>query len=62
MNNENYIGKELDLFSNAKNWKIIGKRNFSLFSFNILDVSSGIDQTRTSLGKSIKMGLFRTRS
>lgn len=43
MNNENYKGKELDLFSNAINWKTYWRNQiYPYLGSNILDVGSGI--------------------
>ena len=43
MNNDSYLGKELDLFSKAKNWKNYWKKEIDPYlGSNILDVGSGI--------------------
>ena len=43
MNNANYVGKELDLFSNAINWKNYWRKKiYPYLGSNILDVGSGI--------------------
>ncbi len=43
MNNANYVGKELDLFSNAINWKNYWRKKINPYlGSNILDVGSGI--------------------
>ena len=43
MNNANYVGKELDLFSNAINWKNYWRNQiYPYLGSNILDVGSGI--------------------
>ena len=43
MNNETYVGKELDLFSNARNWKNYWRKEiYPYLGSNVLDVGSGI--------------------
>lgn len=52
MSNDNYLGKELDLFSNAKNWKNYWKKEiYPYLGFNILDVGSGIGSNLELLWK-----------